>query len=163
MKQPRGHTQGRCCVCFSMEYGVRCLGLFQLIMTFVTVWCIFSCFALFLGQTVGAIMWMTVYLIISIPLMMGGWYYWGYLMHQDQLHRRNMLPRAHFFNMISISLQFACCLIFGLILNSLKPYAMGGIPTSNAAFLWLWNILTTITFLALNYYWMGVTTRFKNC
>ena len=106
------------------------------------------------------ILWFAIYAVCVAPVLLGGYYYYKWFNNASYETKKN-LPKAHLYNMISITLQFGVFTIFGLAAGD-GPYAIGGLASKGAATggIWLSNIIVLVINVALNYYWMGITARF---
>ena len=116
------------------------------------------------GNLIATIIWIIVYLACVGPVLIGGWYYYKWFTNPSW-ETKKKLPKAHLYNIASVLLQFACFTIFGIILNSGKPYMVGAVATNDSVdsgSIWITNIVSAIVNSGLNYYWMGVTARFSN-
>ena len=153
-----------CCLVFDISCGVKILGYFQILNECLCIWGMFTIFIVSFVQplsVVALVLWFIIYTICVLPYIVGGWYYYLFLRYPSAM-TKELLPRAHFFNMVSISLQFGIFTIFGLVVNRGTPMGIGGLNNVPAGSIWLSNILVFVFYMLLNFYWMGVTNRYKD-
>ena len=148
-----------CCFCIPIFIGILILCIIQILMAAFAIWQIFSILLNKQYGTTEDIFWIVLYVCCVVPIIIGGLYYANWLWKKSKA-KRAMLPRAHFLNIVSIVLQFLLITIFGIAVNGGRPMIYGGFKVESTAGAWLSNIAMAAVVIFLNWYWMGLTSRY---
>ena len=148
-----------CCCLVPIFIGILILCFFQI---FMSVFALYQIFSIFNGgkyQTNEEILWIIFYCMCAAPIILGGYYYFRWLLNKSQT-KRAMLPRAHFLNIVSIIMQLLLLIIFGYVVNGKPMMYGGGSNDSSEAATWVSNLVIVAVIIMLNWYWMGITARY---